>query len=82
MWAPLISLSVRLFANVLSGTIIIGLVYSATSWAAPIVAPALHGYFDLFSGAIQTLVFMLLTLLMIQQEIPEQELIEMQKATA
>lgn len=78
MWAPLISLSVRLFANVLSGTIIVALIYSGLSGIlggvlTPLVAPIFHGYFDLFAGAIQSLVFMLLTLLLIQQEIPEEE---------
>lgn len=78
MWAPLISLSVRLFANVLSGTIIVSLIYTGLSnilhgALTPIVAPVFHGYFDLFAGAIQALVFMLLTLLLIQQEIPEEE---------
>ena len=63
IWAPIniiseiavpISLSLRLFANVLSGTVIMALVYGllgiiATAWPA-----VLHVYFDLFSGAIQT----------------------------
>ena len=57
-----ISLSLRLFANVLSGTIMMALVYGlmgliATAWPA-----ALHVYFDLFSGAIQTYVFCMLTM--------------------
>lgn len=78
MWAPLISLSVRLFANVLSGTIIVSLIYTGLSTIlqgalTPIVAPIFHGYFDFFAGAIQALVFMLLTLLLIQQEIPDEE---------
>ncbi len=57
-----ISLSLRLFANVLSGTVMMALVYGllgiiATAWPA-----ALHVYFDLFSGAIQTYVFCMLTM--------------------
>ncbi len=77
MWAPLISLSARLFANVLSGAILIGLVYTGLSGIVygaitPIVAVPLHLYFDLFVGAIQALVFMSLTLLLIQQEIPDE----------
>ena len=56
IWAPIniisdlavpVSLSLRLFANILSGT----------AWPA-----ALHVYFDLFSGAIQTYVFCMLTM--------------------
>ena len=62
-----ISLSLRLFANVLSGTVIMALVYGllgviATAWPA-----ALHVYFDLFSGAIQTYVFCMLTMTYVSQ---------------
>ena len=57
-----ISLSLRLFANVLSGTVIMALVYALLSKIA-IACPAfLHVYFDLFSGAIQTYVFCMLTM--------------------
>ncbi len=76
LWAPIniiseiaipISLSLRLFANVLSGTVIMALVYGllgviATAWPA-----ALHVYFDLFSGAIQTYVFCMLTMTYVSQ---------------
>ncbi len=78
IWAPIniigeiavpISLSLRLFANVLSGTVMMALVYGllgiiATAWPA-----ALHAYFDLFSGAIQTYVFCMLTMVYITNAI-------------
>ena len=35
---------------------------------APIVTPVLHLYFDLFSGAIQTLVFTMLTMIFVANE--------------
>ena len=57
-----ISLSLRLFANVLSGTIMMALVYGLLGWFATIWPAALHVYFDLFSGAIQTYVFCMLTM--------------------
>ena len=57
-----ISLSLRLFANVLSGTIMMALVYGLLRWFALIWPAALHVYFDLFSGAIQTYVFCMLTM--------------------
>lgn len=65
-----ISLSLRLFANVLSGTIMMALIYGllgviATAWPA-----ALHVYFDLFSGAIQTYVFCMLTMTYITNAYP------------
>ena len=64
-----ISLSLRLFANILSGTIMMALIYGllgviATAWPA-----ALHVYFDLFSGAIQTYVFCMLTMTYIKNAI-------------
>ena len=78
IWAPInvigevavpISLSLRLFANVLSGTVMMALVYGllgviATGWPA-----ILHVYFDLFSGAIQTYVFCMLTMTYIRDKI-------------
>ena len=57
-----ISLSLRLFANILSGTIMMTLVYGLLGWIATIWPAALHVYFDLFSGAIQTYVFCMLTM--------------------
>lgn len=57
-----ISLSLRLFANVLSGTVIMALVYALLGKFAYVWPSALHVYFDLFSGAIQTYVFCMLTM--------------------
>ena len=57
-----ISLSLRLFANVLSGTIMMALVYGLLQMFALAWPAALHVYFDLFSGAIQTYVFCMLTM--------------------
>lgn len=57
-----VSLSLRLFANVLSGTVMMALVYGLLKWFALIWPAALHVYFDLFSGAIQTYVFCMLTM--------------------
>lgn len=70
-WAPInlisyvavpISLSLRLFANVLSGVVIMALVYGLMSFLAIGWPAVLHVYFDLFSGAIQTYVFCMLTM--------------------
>lgn len=38
---------------------------------APVVAPILHAYFDVFSGFIQTTVFVFLTMLFVSNEVPE-----------
>lgn len=70
-WAPIniigdcavpISLSLRLFANILSGTVMMALLYGLLSKIALFWPAALHVYFDLFSGAIQTYVFCMLTM--------------------
>ena len=76
IWAPIniiseiaipISLSLRLFANVLSGTVIMALVYGLLRFIAIAWPSVLHVYFDLFSGAIQTYVFCMLTMTYVTQ---------------
>ena len=76
IWAPIniiseiaipISLSLRLFANILSGTVIMALVYGLLGKLAIVWPAALHVYFDLFSGAIQTYVFCMLTMTYVSQ---------------
>lgn len=80
-WAPIniigdvavpISLSLRLFANVLSGTVMMALIYALLSKIAYIWPAALHVYFDLFSGAIQTYVFCMLTMTYISDAIGDE----------
>jgi len=64
-----ISISLRLFANLLSGVIIMGLWYGMLPWFAKIGIPAaLHVYCDLFSGCIQTYVFCMLTMVYINDK--------------
>lgn len=76
LWAPIniiseiavpVSLSLRLFANVLSGTVIMALVYGLLRFIALFWPAVLHAYFDLFSGAIQTYVFCMLTMTYVTQ---------------
>lgn len=66
-----VSLSLRLFANVLSGTVIMALVYGLLRVIALAWPAALHVYFDLFSGAIQTYVFCMLTMTYVTDAIGE-----------
>ena len=83
---PLISMSLRLFGNILSGTIIMTMVYAFGSWLSslvpfigqfnfigPIIAPVLHAYFDVFSGFIQMFIFITLTQVYIGNELPIEE---------
>ena len=66
------SLSLRLFGNVLSGTVMMSLIYSLLSKIAIGWPGFLHIYFDLFSGAIQTYVFCMLTMVFVTQKLPEE----------
>lgn len=68
-----VSLSIRLFGNILSGGIILGLIYQALGLFAPLVTWALHGYFDVFSGLIQTLIFIMLIMIWTEGISPEEE---------
>lgn len=83
--APLISLSLRLFGNVLSGAMIMSLLYSFTGWLSGLIplvggfdffgvliAPWLHLYFDLFSGFLQAFLFISLTTIFIGIEFKEE----------
>lgn len=91
MWAPLLSLTLRLFGNALSGYVLMNIVYYSLEslstmifgsfipgdWSgifiAPLIAPILHVYFDLFSALIQTTIFISLTTIFVGQEIPDED---------
>lgn len=63
------SLGLRLFGNILSGTVIMALYYAMVPLLFKIGVPAaLHVYFDLFSGCIQTYVFCMLTMVFINNK--------------
>ena len=71
------SMSLRLFGNILSGTVMMGLLYGLLPkllqffiWP---VFGGLHAYFDVFSGAIQSYVFCMLTMVFISQCFGEEE---------
>jgi F-type H+-transporting ATPase subunit a len=88
-FSTILSMSLRLFGNVLCGGIIMSLIYSFTegiantivglfassgsvfNFKAPILAPVLHAYFDVFSGFIQTLIFITLTMVFIGNEMTD-----------
>ena len=88
MWAPLLSMTLRLFGNALAGWTLMSIIYWAlgnlssmifsfmnSPWnqvfIAPLVTPVLHVYFDLFSGLIQTVIFLFLTMINIANEVPD-----------
>lgn len=62
-----VSLSLRIFGNMTAGAVIVELMYSwlgsyghLAQLGLPLIA---HGYFDLFDGAIQMIVFMMLSII-------------------
>ncbi|MDI9540045.1 MAG: F0F1 ATP synthase subunit A [Bacillota bacterium] len=82
--STLLSLSLRLFGNIIAGTVLMGVIYQLfekVSAMIPlfagfnvigvIVTPVLHFYFDLFSGAMQAYIFITLTLSFIGKELPK-----------
>lgn len=63
------SLGLRLFGNVLSGTVIMALFYGLVPVFLKIGIPAaFHAYFDLFSGCIQAYVFCMLTMVYVNEK--------------
>ncbi len=69
-FATPISLSLRLFGNVMAGTVMMALYYGLLPLLVKLGIPAaLHVYFDLFSGAIQAYVFCMLTMVFISDKI-------------
>lgn len=68
-----ISLSFRLFGNILSGGIIMGLLYQALRYVAPLLTPIFHVYFDLFAGFVQTFIFLMLTMVFVSGNLPDEE---------
>lgn len=62
-----VSLSFRLFGNMLSGTIILTLYYALTPLFVQIGIPALlHAFFDVVFGALQTYIFVIISLMYIR----------------
>lgn len=82
--STLLSLSLRLFGNIMAGTVLMAVIYQLfekVSALIPlfagfnvigvVVTPVLHFYFDLFSGAMQAYIFITLTLSFIGKELPK-----------
>lgn len=74
-----ISLSMRLFGNILAGSIIMMLVYTVMQTFAPfgflgyITTPFLHAYFDIFSAFIQTYIFFTLASFFLSEQVVSDE---------
>lgn len=82
--ATLLSLALRLFGNLIAGSVIMSLLYMFTAYVSsfvpvignfnfigPIIGSVLHLYFDIFSGLIQAYIFFSLTIIFIGLEVTE-----------
>lgn len=71
-FTPVLSMSLRLFCNITAGFIVMELVYGATvkmwlsKWVpmSALIPVPLHFYFDIFDAGVQTLVFVMLTMVL------------------
>lgn len=74
-----VSLTMRLFGNILAGTIISLLIYTLIKATAPwgylglTLTPFLHIYFDVFSGVIQTYIFFTLGTYFLGEQVSKTE---------
>ena len=67
-----ISLSVRLFANIFAGLVIMGLVYGLLPWFVTLGPPGvLSLYFDLFAGALHAYIFVVLSMYFLMMKAPD-----------
>jgi len=85
-FSTLLSLSLRLFGNILSGSILMSVIYQMLgnisklipvigqfNIVGVIIAPALHFYFDLFAGVMQAFIFITLSVSFIGKELPDKQ---------
>jgi F-type H+-transporting ATPase subunit a len=64
-----ISLSFRLFGNILGGEILLGLVYASLPLIFRFVVPdVLHFYLDIFAGSLQAFIFTVLSMTFIREK--------------
>lgn len=68
-----VSLSLRLFGNILSGTLIIAVLMGMMNWFSIILFPLLNAYFDIVAGLMQTLIFCMLTMIWLQSAVEIRE---------
>lgn len=78
-FTPILSMALRLFGNIASGTVILTLIYEGASlidyagWASVIIAPVFHLIFDIGFGFIQTMVFVLLIIIFSSNKLDERD---------
>jgi F-type H+-transporting ATPase subunit a len=72
-FVPIVSMALRLFGNIASGALLLGLLYRVSGWFSIIITPAFHLVFDIGFGTIQTLVIVLLTIIFASMKVKEED---------
>lgn len=72
-FTPIISMALRLFGNIASGSVFLVLVYRFGGWLSVIIAPAFHLVFDIGFGLIQAVVLILLTVIFASNKVSEND---------
>jgi F-type H+-transporting ATPase subunit a len=72
-FVPILSMALRLFGNIASGALLLGLLYRVAGWASIFITPAFHVIFDIGFGMIQTLVIVLLTIIFASMKVSEKD---------
>lgn len=75
-FTPILSMTLRLFGSIASGSALISLIYGLTSWASIIVAPIFHVIFDLGFGLLQVVVYVLLTVIFASNKVYDSDIVE------
>ncbi len=70
-----VSISMRLFGNILAGVVIMEIFYKFASMipVLPIIIAPMHLYFDLFISLVQSFIFTMLTMIFIMQKVGDEE---------
>ena len=68
--SKILSLSFRLFGNILSGGIITAVLIQLLGWFIIPLMPVLNLYFDVFSGLLQTMIFTFLLMIWLGDTLP------------
>lgn len=71
---PLLSMTLRIFGNIASGALIVSLVMGLTGWGGIVVLAPVNAIFDIGFGLIQTIVFIILTLIFIGNKLDTTDL--------
>lgn len=73
---PILSMALRLFGNIASGSVLLILIYRFTGWVSPLITPAFHLIFDIGFGIIQMIVLVLLTIIFASIKVSENDFVK------